>query len=143
MSAAEDAGVAVRAGLFEVDAAGTLRLIAGRCPACARLHFPAAADCPYCSQAGCVQERLGGEGKVWVATVVRSAPPGYAGPVPYGFGVVELAEGVRVVTRLLPGDEPLAPGTPVRAVADEVGCDEAGRRLVTYAFVEKAVTSDG
>jgi uncharacterized OB-fold protein len=39
-------------------------------------------------------------GTLWGWTEVTAAPPGYRGEVPYGFGVVELPEGVRVVTRL-------------------------------------------
>jgi uncharacterized OB-fold protein len=36
---------------------------------------------------------------------VASAPPGYEGPVPFGFGVVELpADGLRVVTLLTEPD---------------------------------------
>ncbi len=35
------------------------------------------------------------------------APPGYAGAVPYGFGVVELPEGLRVITRLADPDDSL------------------------------------
>lgn len=138
MSAGEPitaASVPVRAGLFDLAADGSIRLVAGRCRACARLHFPAGGDCPYCSHPGCVEERLSGAGRVWLATVVHAAPPGYAGSVPYGFGIVELAEGMRLVTRLEPGDEPLEPGTPVRAVARAVGRDAAGNELVTYAFV--------
>jgi len=36
---------------------------------------------------------------------VQSAPPGYTGPVPFGFGVVELADdGLRVITLLTEAD---------------------------------------
>jgi hypothetical protein len=129
--------VPVRSGLFDLDADGEIRLIGGRCPACAHLHFPAGDDCPYCSHQGCERTHLSGEGEVWEATMVHSAPPGYAGAVPYGFGVVELPEGLRIVARLLPGGELLAPGTAVRAVADVVGRDEAGSDLVTYAFARR------
>lgn len=44
-------------------------------------------------------------GTLWAWTAVNSAAPGYEGPVPYGFGVVELPEdGLRVVTRLSESD---------------------------------------
>ena len=40
-------------------------------------------------------------------------PPGYAGPIPYGFGVVELGSCIRVVTRLtVPDPAPSMPGRP-------------------------------
>jgi uncharacterized OB-fold protein len=43
---------------------------------------------------------LSGAGTLWAWTEVTAPPPGYRGEVPYGFGVVELPEGVRVITRL-------------------------------------------
>ena len=43
---------------------------------------------------------LSGTGTLWGWTTVTAAPPGYHGEVPFGFGIVELPEGVRVITRL-------------------------------------------
>jgi uncharacterized OB-fold protein len=44
-------------------------------------------------------------GSLWAWTAVTSAPPGYEGPVPYGFGIVELdGIGLRVVGRLTEPD---------------------------------------
>jgi hypothetical protein len=53
---------------------------------------------------------------------VTAAPPGYAGPVPYGFGVVELVhEQLRVITRLCESDPGrLEFGQPLTLVADEL-----------------------
>jgi len=47
---------------------------------------------------------------------VVTAPPGYEGPVPFGFGVVELpADGLRVVSLLTEADPAaLRLGQPVR-----------------------------
>ena len=59
---------------------------------------------------------LSSEGTLWGWTAVNAAPPGYDGPVPYGFGVVELpADGIQVVTRLVESDPSvLAVGTVMR-----------------------------
>lgn len=68
-------------------------------------------------------------------TTVTAAPPGYAGPVPYGFGIVELDEGVRVLARLTPADgDAWTYGQRVRCVADPVGQDPDGRPVVAWAF---------
>ena len=75
-------------------------------------------------------------GTLWAWTWVTAPPPGYDGPVPYGFGVVELPEGLRVITRLVL-DPDVAPtvGQPMRAVLDTVGTDpESGHDLVSWAF---------
>src|ERR671925_2093288 len=97
------ARVPLREGLLTtIDPDGDPRLLAGHCPACERLHFPATRDCPYCSSDACVSTPVGPNGRADVFTVVERPPPGYRGKVPYGFGIVALPEGLLVVTRLLP-----------------------------------------
>jgi uncharacterized OB-fold protein len=55
--------------------------------------------------------------------------------VPFGFGVVELPEGVRVVTRLTEADPAeLTFGMPVHLVVDELHADDDGNTVVSYAF---------
>ena len=51
---------------------------------------------------------------------MTAAPPGYNGPVPYGFGVVELdGIGLRVVGRLTEADPARSRAAmPMRLVAD-------------------------
>lgn len=66
---------------------------------------------------------------------MTTAPPGYRGDVPFGFGVVELAEGLRVITRLTePVPERLEFGQSMQLVIAPLHTDEAGRVVVTYAF---------
>ena len=62
---------------------------------------------------------------------MTSAPPGYEGPVPYGFGIVELTkEQLRIVTRLREADPArLSFGQPVQLVTDELP-----NGMVTWAF---------
>jgi len=80
-------------------------LVGGACDPCGRRHFPAAPSCPWCGAPGAREVRLATEGRLWAWTAVLTAPPGYEGPVPYGFGVVELpADGLHVVTLLTTAD---------------------------------------
>ena len=66
---------------------------------------------------------------------MHTAPPGYAGPVPFGFGVVELTDGLRVITRLELGDGPEARfGLPMRLELVDLAVDDDGATIVTYAF---------
>ena len=76
-------------GLFETSADGP-RLRAARCAACGKLHFPATATCPYCGSETTTPTLVGPAGHLRLFTVVASRPPGYRGPLPYGFGVVEV-----------------------------------------------------
>lgn len=96
-------------GVFDADG-----LLGGACGACERRHFPRAGHCPWCGAADPAGVRLSTEGRVWACTTVNAAPPGYEGPVPFGFGVVELPEdGLQVVT-LLADHELTQVGDPVR-----------------------------
>jgi uncharacterized OB-fold protein len=121
-------------GLFVVDDAGP-RLLAGRCERCRELHFPAAETCPYCGQSA-VPEPVGPRGTLRLFTVVQTAPPGYQGPVPYGFGVVELdATGLCVVSRL---DETslarLRPGLPLTLRIAPLFTDPDGHDVLSWSF---------
>ena len=124
----------VAPGLFAVGTAGPV-LIAARCEACGKLQFPAAPTCPYCAGEQCAEVRVGPAAQLWLYTAVHARPPGYRGPVPYGFGIVELADGLRVVTRLTECRlERLRPGMPMRLVVDGLCSDDAGAPVLSYAF---------
>jgi len=103
--------IPVPEGLF--TAAG---LVGGECGACGRRHFPLAPICPWCGHDVVSEVALSTEGTLWAWTAVTAPPPGYAGGVPYGFGVVELpADNLRVVTRLTEADPArLRAGMPMR-----------------------------
>jgi uncharacterized OB-fold protein len=111
------------------------RLLGGHCAACDRRHFPRASRCPYCGSPGVAEVALAERGTLWAWTAVTAPPPGYRGEVPFGFGVVELPEGVRVITRLTEADPArLAFGMPMRLVIDTLHTDDDGRGVVSYAF---------
>ena len=66
---------------------------------------------------------------------MRNRPPGYAGEVPFGFGVVELPEGLRLITRLTEADPAaLRFGMAMRLAIVPLHVDEQGREVVTYAY---------
>ncbi len=124
--------VPVHEGLF---AAGTEpHLIGASCQACTRRHFPSTPTCPYCGSAAVEPLALPTTGRLWAWTTVTAAPPGYTGPTPYGFGVVELGDSLRVITRITePDAAALRAGQEMRLVLDEVGHHD-GNALVSWAF---------
>jgi len=125
--------VPVRAGLF--DGLPEPRLLGSRCSACGRAHFPRVDICPYCSCGGSEEVELSTSGRLWAWTAVTATPPGYLGEVPYGFGVVELPEGLRVITRLTePDPGTLTEGQAMRLVIVPLHVDDEGREVLTYAF---------
>ncbi len=125
----------VREGLFRACDDGTARLLGGRCGECQRVHFPRGETCPYCSAEDCSDAELGPRGTLWLYTSVLRAPPGYRGDVPFGFGIVELEQGARVISRLTEADPArLRRGQSMRLVVDRLHNDEDGNPVSTYAF---------
>jgi uncharacterized protein len=124
--------VPVHDGLF---ATGTEpHLIGAACRTCGRQHFPSTPTCPYCGSAAVESEALPTTGRLWAWTTVTAAPPGYEGPVPFGFGVVELGDCLRVVTRITEPDAgALHAGQRMRLVLDVVG-QQDGDAVVSWAF---------
>ncbi|MGH9081420.1 MAG: Zn-ribbon domain-containing OB-fold protein, partial [Acidimicrobiales bacterium] len=126
------AGVPVHDGLFATGAEP--HLIGAACRACRRQHFPSTSTCPYCGSREVGPGALPTTGRLWAWTTVTAAPPGWAGPVPFGFGVVELGEFLRVVTRITEADATaLRTGQEMRLVLDEVG-ERDGQAVVSWAF---------
>jgi uncharacterized OB-fold protein len=118
-------------GLFETAADGNISLIGGYSSTSAKYHFPLLDTCPYSGATDVERVALSRDATLWAWTAVTAAPPGYAGPVPYGFGVVELThERLRVITRLRESDPArLRFGQPMTLVADELPDG-----VVTWAF---------
>lgn len=79
-------------------------LVGGRCAACARVGYPLADTCVYCGRDEIDPTDLSTTGTLWGWTSVTVAPAGYEGDLPYGFGVVELPEGIRLIARLTEAD---------------------------------------
>jgi len=109
-------------------------LVGGECGTCGRRHFPLAEWCPWCGEPDPVRVQLSRHGTLWSWTSVTAAPPGYEGEVPFGFGVVELADdGLQVVTRLTePDPDRLSLGDPMTFTVVAL---DAGRS--TWAFTPR------
>ncbi len=125
--------VLVRDGLF-TDCDPPV-LLASRCTNCGNVLFPRADACTYCAAEDPAPVELARPGILWAWTAVTAPPPGYRGAVPFGVGVVELPEGVRVITLLTEGDPAaLALGQTMELRVVPLHRDEDGNDVVTYAF---------
>jgi uncharacterized OB-fold protein len=132
--------VPVHVGLFtDADPPG---LLGGRCSNCGQHNFPRHEICPYCASDATEGAQLSAVGRLWAWTAVTHPPPGYQGEIPYGFGVVELPEGIRIVTRLTESDPArLSAGQPMHLVRAPLHLNDEGESVVTYAFApDDAVT---
>ena len=125
----------VTSGLFALEKDGQGSLIGGYCSGCSQYHFPRLPTCPYCSASGCAERPLSRCGSLYLHTVVRNRPPGYQGDIPFGFGVVELPEGLRIISRLTEANlERLRFGMPMELVFTRLHRDDEGREVISYAF---------
>ena len=121
--------------LFRLGDDGEIRLLGGYSPTSGKHHFPRLPACPYTGADDVEAIELSDRGTLWGWTAVTAAPPGYRGEVPFGFGVVELTEGLRVITRLTESDPAaLEFGMPMRLVVAPLHTADDGTQVVTYAF---------
>jgi uncharacterized OB-fold protein len=104
---------------FAQCAQGVLAL--QRCTACERLrHYPRS-HCPFCLSPGYEWQPCSGRGTVYTYTVIRqNENPRFAPRLPYIVAMVELEEGVRMLTSVV-GIDPgaLRVGMAVEVVFEE------------------------
>jgi uncharacterized OB-fold protein len=96
-------------------------------------HFPRSAVCPFTGADDVEPIDLPRSGTVWLHPAVHLAPAGYAGPTPYGLGIVEL-DGeplLRIVARL--EAESLARGTRVHLRGEQLPGPD-GQPVFTWTF---------
>jgi len=117
------------------------RLIGSRCGSCGATAFPAQPRCPTCS-AGDTSELLLPRHGTLVAWTTRGFPPGapHRGPtgeafVPFGVGLVELEDVIRVEGRLTENDPAkLEFGMDVELTMVPFTTDDNGSEIVAFAF---------
>ena len=121
--------------ILEVRPDGSVALLGGWSPSSGHRHFPRGVSCPFTGADDVEPVVLDSVATLWGWTAVTSPPPGYSGPVPFGVGVVELVDGLRLITRLTePDPSRLQTGMSMRLVADPVGVDDDGNEVVAWAF---------
>ena len=119
------------ADVFSIDPPA---LFGTHCAQCGEYSFPRLDQCPYCGSEGVEPAQLSDHGTLWGWTTVLTPPPGYRGNLPFGFGVVELPEGVRVVTRLTVPDDSWQFGQAMALRIVVLHTDERGDDILTWEF---------
>ncbi len=128
--------------LFRVGEDGAIRLLGGYSPTSGRYHFPLLPACPYTGADDVQPVELSDRGTLWGWTAVTAPPPGYHGEVPFGFGVVELTDGLRVITRLTEADPSrLEFGMAMQLVVAPLHTADDGTEVITYAFAPTSEAS--
>jgi uncharacterized OB-fold protein len=129
----------VREGLF-YDPLGdlsTVRLAGSACGACGETHLGTVPLCPNCGNEALEVVPLSRSGTVWTYTLVRHRPPGdYRGPDPFTplpVALVELPDGLRVLSPLRVPEAHLAIGAPVELRIEPL-FEEDGHEVVAFVF---------
>lgn len=118
------------------------RLIGGRCSACEAVTFPTATSCARCGSLEVEAHPLPRRGTLWTFTTQGFLPKEpYAGGetresfTPYGVGLVQLGDEVRVECRLTESDpEKLRIGMEVELEIVPFRVDPDGTEVMTFAF---------
>ena len=117
------------------------QLVGSRCDGCGATTFPVQQRCPKCSRGDMSEVLLPRRGTL-VAWTTQGFPPGapYKGAtgrdfVPFGVGLVQLDDVIRVEGRLTENDPAkLAFGMDVELTMVPFTTDENGDEIVTFAF---------
>ena len=123
------------------------QLIGGRCAGCGSVTFPQPPSCARCGSEEVERHLLPRQGTLWTFTTQGFLPKEpYAGGEtvetfqPYGVGLVQLGDEVRVEGRLTVADpEALDFGMAMELVVVPFRTDDEGTEVVTYAFAPVAV----
>lgn len=106
-------------------------LVGGRCVDCGATLFPVRQRCTSCFGQRIEKASFAGDGRVVSFTIVRQAPSGYFGPVPYVVGNVSLRDGVSALCPLAEKDvETWRTGDAVSAFALNVKVSDTANRDV-------------
>jgi uncharacterized OB-fold protein len=117
------------------------QLIGSRCASCDATAFPVQSRCPKCSAGGMSEVLLPRRGTL-VGWTTQGFPPGapYKGPtgkafVPFGVGLVQLDDVIRVEGRLTENDPAqLEFGMNVELTMVPLTTDDEGNEIITFAF---------
>lgn len=108
-------------------------LIAGRCKACGKYTFPKYYACPSCFSDDLEDAPLSPKGTLHSFTIVRRSLPDY--PVPYGLGLVDFPERVRVMAQIEADDlERLRLGMEMEITVGPIRKTKDGKDIVSYKF---------
>ncbi len=103
------------------DAAREHRLMIQRCQDCQRAIFYPRSVCPHCMSDRLEWIQASGRGTIYSYTVVHRSPAAFKDDVPYVVALIDLAEGVRMMSNVVacaPSDVRI--GAAVEVIFDDV-----------------------
>lgn len=121
------------------DAARRHELVLQQCLDCQRFRFYPRSVCPHCLSDRFEWRAASGRGQIYSFTVIHRAPaPAFRDRVPYVLALIELEEGVRMMTNIVGCDpEEVSIGEAVEVTFDDV-TDEVTLPKFRLATADKA-----
>lgn len=117
----------------------SVRLLGSRCKSCGEAALATVTNCSNCGSENFDVIPLSCTGILWTYTVIRNRPPGdYRGPdpfVPFAEGLVELPDGIRVLSPLGGDIDKLAIGMEVKFEAFKFYQNTDGAEVIAFKFV--------
>jgi uncharacterized OB-fold protein len=98
------------------------KLVIPRCKDCDKWHFYPREQCPFCMSKNLEWAEVSGKARLHAYTIVhQTAHPAFAEDVPYVHAVIQLNEGVRLISNVI-GIDPhqVKIDMPLEAVFDDV-----------------------
>jgi uncharacterized OB-fold protein len=115
-----------------------VKLIGSKCQDCGEVSLGKRTNCPNCTGGNLKSIDLNRKGKLWSYTVIRNRPPGdFKVPepfVPFGLGLVELPEGIRVVAPIDYDVDKLKVGMSLELVVYKLYQNEQGNEVLAFKF---------
>jgi uncharacterized OB-fold protein len=90
------------------------------CNDCQKFIFYPRIICPHCYSENISWKETSGQGKVESYTVVHRAMPPFKDEVPYVVGIIQLNEGVKMLSRIINKREDVAIGKNVSVVYQKI-----------------------
>lgn len=135
--------VPIREGLLagSLSELDQVRIAGSKCTSCGETSLGTMSVCANCGRDTVRAVALSDRGVLWSYTVVRHKPPGdYRGPdpfVPFGLGLVELPDGLRVMSPIECNIDELKIGLALQ-FRPYLRMDADGREVVAFTFVPAA-----
>jgi uncharacterized OB-fold protein len=130
----------IREGLFKTPLSPVeqVRLIGSKCKDCSEISLGKRQACSNCGGKNLEEIPLNRRGKLWTYTIIRHKPPGdYKGPdpfVPFGLGLVELPEGIRVLSPIQCDLNRISVGMELELEVYPLYTDENKNEVMAFRF---------
>ncbi len=140
LNASKKRGIPIKDGLFTtpLSPVAHVRLIGSACGDCSEISLGKRDTCSNCGGVNLKELRLSQKGKLWTYTVIRNRPPGdYRGPdpfVPFGLGLVELEEGIRVLSPIQCELESIGVGMELELEVYPLYNDDDDNEVLAFRF---------